>query len=113
MKNSFEFLYGHWATPFLENARGARWRELIDRIAPLDEIHPDALAFSILMIRVNDCFNCSERRYRMRGGCANCSVRVLGASDRPTEDELMTGFGLAQAEILELQQPKPGAGTST
>ena len=61
MLNQIEFLFAHWAVPKLKDLRGARWRALVERIAVLPPTHPDALAFALLMIRVNDCVKCTPQ----------------------------------------------------
>ena len=99
MKNRIEFLFAHWAVPELKDLRGARWRELVTRIADLPSMHPDALAFALMMARLNGCVRCNTHRYRDRGGCANCSRFVLTSLARESEASLLTRFRAAQKEI--------------
>lgn len=99
MKNRIEFLFAHWAVPALRDMRGARWRDLVERIAPLPETHLDALAFALVMVRLNGCVTCDARRFRERGGCANCSRFVLTTLSKESEANLLTRFRAAQKEI--------------
>ncbi len=99
MKNRIEFLFAHWAVPSLKDLRGARWRELVKRIASLPETHPDALAFALMMVRLNGCVTCDAKRFRERGGCANCSRFVLDTLSKESEANLLTRFRAAQKEI--------------
>jgi hypothetical protein len=92
-------LFAHWATPALKELRGARWRALIERIAPLPATHPDALALALVMARVNNCATCDARRYRERGGCAACARFVLTALNKDSEFTLLARFRAAQKEI--------------
>jgi hypothetical protein len=85
----------------LKDLRGARWRDLITRIAGLPSTHPDSLAFALTMVRVNGCVNCDARRYRERGGCANCTRFVLTTLNRENEAELLTRYRAAQKEIAQ------------
>ncbi|MCI0477264.1 MAG: hypothetical protein L0Y55_13530, partial [Anaerolineales bacterium] len=94
-----EFLFAHWATPALKEVRGARWRALIERIAPLDSTHPDALAFALTLARVSNCATCDARRYRARGGCAQCARWVLTSLNKDSEFTLLARFRAAQKEI--------------
>jgi hypothetical protein len=99
MTNRPEFLFAHWATPLLKDLRGPRWRALVERIAALDALHPDALAFALMMARLNGCVACDARRYRERGGCAHCTRWVLTTLNRESEESLLARFRAAQKEI--------------
>ncbi|MBI5650128.1 MAG: hypothetical protein HZC40_06755 [Chloroflexi bacterium] len=99
MKTRTEFLFAHWAVSALKHLRGDKWRELTTRLAALPETHPDALAFALVMVRVNGCVTCDARRFRERGGCANCTKFVLTTLNKENESELIARFRAAQKEI--------------
>ena len=103
MRKRPEFLYAHWATPTLKDLRGPRWRALIEHVAPLASTHPDALAFALTMVRVNGCVACDARRYRERGGCAQCSRFVLMTLMHEGEAGLLARYRAAQKEIAHAQ----------
>lgn len=98
-----EFLFAHWATPSLKDLRGERWRALVERIAALDEMHPDALAFALMMARLANCATCNAVRYRERGGCARCARMVLTMLHKEGEIALLARFRAAQQEIARAQ----------
>lgn len=100
-KHRTEFLFAHWAVPALKDLRGARWRELVARVAALPSTHPDALAFALTMVRVNGCINCDAKRYRERAGCANCARLVLTTLNKESEASLLARFRAAQKEIAQ------------
>lgn len=100
-----EILFAPWAVKALKNTRGARWRRLVDHVGALSEEDPDALAFQLMMIRLNSCLTCNARRYAERGGCANCSATNLGFC-KDTDEGLLARFRAARKEIgqaLKLQ----------
>jgi hypothetical protein len=99
MKIRTEFLFAHSAVPALKELRGPRWRDLVLRVARLDSTHPDALAFALMMVRLNGCIACEAKRYRERGGCGNCSRFVLTTLNKEAETGLMARFRAAQKEI--------------
>ena len=101
-----EFLFAHWAVPMLKNLRGTRWRELVTRIAALPSTHPDSLAFALVMVRLNGCLSCDAKRYRERGGCANCTKFVLSVLNKESEAGLLTRFRAAQKEIMRSTQAR-------
>ncbi len=105
MKQRTEFLFVHRAVPFLKHLRGSRWQTLVERIERLDSTHPDALAFALMMVRINGCVTCDARRYRERGGCAQCSQFVLTTLSKESEVDLLARFHAAQKEIAQSLQP--------
>ena len=99
LKHPTEFLFAHWAVPALQDLRGARWHDLVARIARLPSTDPDALAFALLMVRINGCVNCDAKRYRDRAGCANCSRFGLTTLNKETETSLLARYRAAQKEM--------------
>lgn len=95
-----ELLFAHWATRSLQNARGAKWKKLVQDIQALPETHPDALAFQLMMVRLNSCVTCDARKYVEKGGCARCSVTTLTFS-KETEEALLARFRAARKEIAQ------------
>ena len=45
-----EILFPHYAIPALRNTRGAKWRQLIDRLSGMDETRVEVIALMSLMI---------------------------------------------------------------
>lgn len=99
MLNRPEFLFAHWAVPMLKELRGARWRALVEQIAPLPPTHPDALAFALMMTHLNGCVTCTAHKYRERGGCGQCARMVLTTLNKESEAGLLARYRAAQKEI--------------
>lgn len=72
-----ELLFPPRLIPLLRELRGEEWRQLVDRVAPLPETHPDKLAFCLMMIRLNACLNCVSGSYRFMRGCELCSQQTI------------------------------------
>jgi hypothetical protein len=53
-----EILFPHSRVSGLKNLHDEDWKSLVERIAALPETHPDALAFSYMMIKLCNCLNC-------------------------------------------------------
>ncbi len=100
-----EILFAPWAVKSLRDARGARWRRLVEQVTGLPEDDPDSLAFQLLMIRVNSCITCDARKYMERGGCARCAATTLSFS-KETEESLIARYKAARKEIAESRKPK-------
>ena len=47
-----ELLVPHESVPALVEVGNGQWRDLVKRVADLPETHEDALAFSLMMIRI-------------------------------------------------------------
>jgi hypothetical protein len=99
-----ELLFAHWAVRSLRDARGPRWRKLVEEVAALPEDHPDALAFQLMMVRLNNCLSCDARKYAERGGCARSSLTTLQFS-KETDESLVARFRAARKEISATLKP--------
>ena len=69
----YELLFTPHLGPELRDLRGEEWRRLIDYLSTVSETHPDALAFSLMMIRLGSCLTCEMDSYRAQRGCALCA----------------------------------------
>ncbi len=81
-----ELLYPHYVTPRLRDLRGAEWRALVDRVLQHPEAHEEALAFCLMMIRLNGCLACETDSYRAMRGCAACATQTLRRYKGPDHD---------------------------
>lgn len=101
-----ELLFAHWAVRALTNARGPRWKKLVQEVAALPETDANALAFHLTMVRLNNCVTCDFRKYAERGGCAKCASSNLGFS-KETEASLMARYRASRKQVAdELKPPK-------
>lgn len=75
----------------LRDLRGAEWQELIDSLAKLPETHPDALAFSMMMIDLGGCLTCQMDSYRAQRGCAACAQHTI-VSFKGSDKQLIKRF---------------------
>lgn len=100
MMDKTELLFAHWAVRHLQDARGPKWKKLVAEIAMLPETHPDALAFQLMMVRLNSCVTCDARKYVEKGGCARCSLTNLHFS-KESEEALLARFRAARKEVAK------------
>ncbi len=78
--------------------RGDEWRALVERVAPLPETHPDSLAFSLLMIRLDGCLKCYAGSYKFMRGCQACAAQTV-AQYRGSDSQLLKEYERAQIDI--------------
>jgi hypothetical protein len=94
----YELLFTPHLISKLRDLRGEEWRKLIDYLAGLPETHPDALAFSMMMIRLNSCLTCEMDSYRAQRGCAMCARQTI-LSFKGTDRQLLQRYERARREI--------------
>ena len=93
-----EILFPPYAIPQLKETRGDVWRELVERVTRLPEDHPESLAFSLMMIRLDGCLSCETDSYRAMRGCVACAQQTLRRFKGPDED-LVERFNKALSDV--------------
>lgn len=95
-----EILFPHRCVASLKRLRGPKWQAMVEKIAALPETHADALAFSLLMIKLNKCLNCDLGSYKASLGCCTCARRAVN-SFKGTDGQLIKKFETAKKDLLE------------
>ena len=93
-----ELLFPDTIIPSLRTARGPEWLQLVDHITPLAGDHPDKLAFSLMMIRLNGCLECETDSYRAMRGCLPCAQQTLRRY-KGSDQDLIALFHTCKSEI--------------
>ncbi len=93
-----EIIFPPKLIPHLRDLRGDEWRALVDRVAPLPEMHPDSLAFSLLMIRLDGCLKCYAGSYKFMRGCQLCAVQTI-TQYKGSDSQLLREYQRAQGDI--------------
>jgi len=103
----YELLFTPHLIPELRDLRGEEWGKLIDYLLTLPESHPEALAFSLMMIRLGSCLTCEMDSYRAQRGCALCARQSV-LSFKGTDKELIQRYERAKKEVsryFEVNEP--------
>lgn len=95
-----ELMFPHYITPSLRNARGEEWRELVSRVLTVPESHETALAFVLMMIRLNGCLGCETDSYRAMRGCAACALQTLRRF-KGSDQELLHAYQMALDDVRQ------------
>jgi hypothetical protein len=98
MYSRCEILFPHSKVSGLKNLKSKEWKNLVEHISVLPETHPEALAFSHMMIKVCDCLNCDLSSYKAALGCAACSQRTINAL-RDDDEQLLTRYEKSLKEM--------------
>ncbi len=104
-----EILFPHWAIKGLAKLRGPMWQRLVEHVLRLPQDHPDAVAFSLLMIRLADCLHCDQGSYKAYLGCQTCSQRII-TGFKGTDEDLIYLYEEAREDVrryLEEGVPPP------
>ncbi len=104
-----EILFPHRAIRGLKHLRGPLWQRLVERVLQLPEDHPDAIAFSFLVMRLADCLHCDMGSYKAYLGCQTCSQRII-AGFKGSDEDLLYLYEQAREDVrryLEKGEPPP------
>ena len=77
MYASNELMFPPRVIPQLSGQRGPEWRRLVEKVVALPEDHPESLAFTLMMVRLDGCLECETDSYRAMRGCEACALQTL------------------------------------
>lgn len=95
-----EILFPHRAIQPLRLERGTDWQELVNQVASQQDGNEDTLAFSLMMIRLCGCLNCTQSSYKASLGCVSCAQRAVGA-EQTSDVILCQTFEQTRQEIRQ------------
>ena len=93
-----ELVFPPYAIAALRGLRGPEWRALINRVAALPETHPDSLAFSLMMMRLDGCLTCETDSYKAMRGCVQCAIQTIRRF-KDGDEELFKFYDEAQRDV--------------
>jgi hypothetical protein len=93
-----EIMFPSRLIPTLQKACGPEWQRLVDKVTPLDENHPESLAFSLMMIRLNGCLECETDSFRAMRGCDSCALQTVRRC-RNKERDLLKAYKVALKDV--------------
>lgn len=93
-----EILFPMRVAPALGDLRGEVWARLVRRAASAPDASLDALAFSLLLIRLSGCLTCHTDSYRAMRGCTACATLTVRRF-RGDDSELVALFERARADV--------------
>lgn len=93
-----EIMFPPSVIPALRDACGPGWRGLVDKVTRLEETHPESLAFSLMMIRLDGCLECETDSFRAMRGCTACALQTVRRY-RANERELLRLYQVALVDV--------------
>jgi hypothetical protein len=82
----------------LRNLRGPEWADLVTRVTRVPETDPEALAFTLMMVRLDGCVKCHEGSFKYMRGCQVCAVQTV-MQFKGTDEELLVLYQKARRDI--------------
>jgi hypothetical protein len=105
-----EILFPMRVAPALRDLRGETWARLVRRAAQAPDASADALAFSLMLIRLSGCLTCHTDSYRAMRGCTACATLTVRRF-RGDDSELVALFEKARSEVVGyIRHEKDGRG---
>lgn len=101
-----ELMFPPYAIPKLREARGKPFQELVERVLDLPQDHPEALAFSLMMMRLDGCMTCETDSYRAMRGCVACALQTLRRF-KGSDEDLLTRYQNALDDVEEYVAQNP------
>ena len=98
MYSDSELLFPPYAISHLKDLRGPTWRKMVERVAALEEDHPESLAFSLMMMRLDGCITCETDSYKAMRGCVACALQNVRRF-KGTDRDLLQRYNVALKEI--------------
>jgi len=95
-----EILFPSSLIPELQNLRERKWQRLVKRVAQLPEVHPDRLAFILMMIRLDGCLKCYNGSFKFMRGCELCAKQTV-AQFKESDDRLLRMYRRARKDVMD------------
>jgi hypothetical protein len=94
-----EILFPMRVAPALRDLRGEVWARLVRRASAAPDASLDALAFSLMLIRLSGCLTCHTDSYRAMRGCTACATLTVKRF-RGDDNELVALFERARVDVM-------------
>ena len=94
--------------PRLGDLRGEDWNQLIRKICQYEPIDPERIAFSLMMVQINNCTTCQVDSYRALKGCVQCAQQNIQRF-RGNDQELIDLYEQSHKKITDYLNTHPNS----
>lgn len=98
VQRKYELLFTPHLIKELGDLRGEEWNNLIKHLSTLHDTHPDAIAFALMMVELDNCLTCEMDSYRAQRGCLLCARQAI-LSFKGTDEELLQMYDDARKQL--------------
>jgi hypothetical protein len=95
-----DLLFPTSVIPLIKESRGAIWESLVNDIISTEPDSLEITAFTLLMVRINNCIFCNTDSYRAIHGCPQCARQALHRF-RGSDEDLVDLYVNAKSEVSE------------
>ena len=82
----------------LGRLRESKWQKLVRRVAELPEVHPERLAFILMMIRLDGCLKCYNGSFKFMRGCELCARQTV-MQFKESDDRLLRLYRRSLSDV--------------
>jgi hypothetical protein len=82
----------------LGDLRESKWQQLVQRVVELPEVHPERLAFILMMIRLDGCLKCYNGSFKFMRGCELCARQTV-MQFKESDDRLLRMYRRALNDV--------------
>jgi hypothetical protein len=82
------FIFPLEVIPALATLRGDQWISFVEHISKEPDHSIETIAFTHMMVRINNCHTCNSDSFRAMNGCIKCSTQSISRF-RGTDSDLM------------------------
>jgi hypothetical protein len=82
----------------LGDLRESKWQRLVARVVELPEVHPERLAFILMMIRLDGCLKCYNGSFKFMRGCELCARQTV-IQFKEGDDRLLRMYRRALSDV--------------
>ena len=93
-----EILFPIRLLPELKNMRSEVWSELIAQLEEMNTSRLEVIAFSGMMVKLNNCLTCHVDTFRAMKGCLTCSRDTVRRC-KMNDQELLSLYEQTLAEL--------------
>lgn len=93
-----DLLFPTRVIPSLSGLRGESWQSLVKEIISAKADSIEVIAFTLFMVRINNCIFCNTDSYRAMHGCDQCARQALNRF-RGSDQDLVELFDTARSEV--------------
>ncbi|HKZ44739.1 MAG TPA: hypothetical protein VJZ78_06845 [Anaerolineales bacterium] len=92
------FIFPPEVIPALATLRGYHWTSLVEQILSEPDQSIETIAFTHMMVKINNCQTCNSDSFRAMNGCQKCSTQSISRF-RGTDPDLIDLFNSSKYEV--------------
>ena len=92
------FLFPPFVIPSLTKLRGDSWSSFVQEISKKPDNSIETIAFTYMMVKMNNCHTCNSDSFRAMNGCIKCSSQSI-TRFRGSDSDLLDLYKISVNEV--------------